>query len=82
MPLINYISNPVYLLTDDDSLDWVDKESLPGVCDLFARIVDDLDRSPRRDLARVSFPFRRLLMKLLRQVVTARTTCFGLKPVH
>lgn len=82
VPVINCISNPVYLLTDDDALRWVDKERLPAVAGLFADLIERLDGVSRKDLSRVDFPVRLALMKMLKVTLRAKTTCFGLKPLH
>jgi hypothetical protein len=82
VPVINYISNPVYLLTSDDSLKWVDKDRLPRVAAAFAAILRDLDTMPRASIGAVRPWFYGWLMKVLRRVVLAKVSALGLKPVH
>ncbi|MBN1946892.1 MAG: M28 family peptidase [Bradymonadales bacterium] len=82
VPVINYISNPVYLLTSDDGMGWVDRDRLPRVAGAFVEIVRALDLLSREAIASVDSRGYRLLMKLLKNVTRARTTCFGLKPVY
>lgn len=82
VPVINYISNPVYLLTDDDALRWVDKKRLSSVARFFADTIQALDAVPRARLRQVDFPVRLRAMKALKHLVRAKTTLFGLKPVH
>ncbi len=82
VPVLNYISNPVYLLTDNDRLDWVDREALGRVAHVFADVIEKMDGVPREDISRVDFPWRLALMKGLRLLTSARTTCFGRRPVH
>jgi hypothetical protein len=82
VPVVNHISNPVYLLTDDDALEWVDRERLPRVAAAFAEIMTRLDAVDRDAIARVDAPIYRLAMKLLRRVTYAKTTRFGLHPVY
>lgn len=82
VPVVNHISNPVYLLTDDDALHWVDKPRLPQVAAAFTDILTHLDTLDRRTIANVDSRPYHLLMKLLRQVAYHKTTHFGLHPVY
>ena len=43
VPVVNCISNPVYLLTSDDALGWVDRARLPRMAAAFERIIRRLD---------------------------------------
>ncbi len=82
VPVVNCISNPVYLLTDDDALPWVDRERLPRVAEAFERIIRRLDVEDRRTLAETSsWPYR-LAMKALRAAAWARATRFGTRPIY
>jgi hypothetical protein len=77
VPVINCISNPVYLLTDDDALRWVDRARLPRVAAAFDAILRRLDAGPRAELAATkSWPYR-LAMKGLRALTTAVMTRLG-----
>ena len=82
VPVINYISNPVYLLTDDDALRWVDRNRLPVVAASFAEIVRRIDAIPKERLRAEDMRGYHLFMKLLKHVSRARVTGFGLKPVY
>ena len=82
VPVINYISNPAYLLTDDDALQWVDKTGLTSVAKMFADIIEKLDSVPSKHLRKVDFPVRKGLMRALKHVVRAKSTALGLKPLH
>jgi hypothetical protein len=82
VPLINYISNPVYLLTDDDAMQWIDKPRLATVVATFKDIITRLDKAEQKDLAAKHYPFKRLGMKLLRRISQAKSTKFGRHPVY
>lgn len=81
VPVVNLISNPVYLLTEDDGLQWVDRERLPRVAAAFSDIILQFDGLSRETLSQRGRPGHRLLMRGLRHLAHARTTCFGRKPV-
>ncbi len=82
VPIVNYISNPVYLLTDEDAEKWVDEENLPRVAKAFTGFLSAVDTIPRPTLARCDFPVRRFLMKALRLFTWAKSTRWGTAPVH
>jgi hypothetical protein len=82
VPVINYISNPVYLLTNDDALEWVDVPRMPKVAAAFADTIRRVDRMPRSDIAAVESKRRLWAMKALKYFARAKTTTFGLKPVY
>lgn len=82
VPVINSIANPVYLLTDDDGPQWVDGQRLPKTAAAFADVIRRLDAMDRRTIAAVDSKARLLAMKALRRIVHAKTTLFGLRPVH
>lgn len=76
VPVINCISNPVYLLTDEDHRKWVDQARLPKVAEVFHDTITQLDKVSRKDLAKTkSWPFR-LVMKGLRWITSAISTRF------
>ncbi|MFC1655137.1 M28 family peptidase, partial [Myxococcota bacterium] len=81
VPVVNFISNPVYLLTADDALKWVDHDRLPRVAAAFSEIIRKLDRIPKKEIAAVDSLGYKLLMKMLKHFVYAKTTSFGLKPL-
>jgi hypothetical protein len=82
IPIVNYISNPVYLLTEDDGDEWVDEENLPRVAGAFSALLTTLDSVPRIELARCDYPLRRQWMKILRYLMQMKTTCLGSRPIH
>ena len=82
VPVINYISNPVYLLTDDDALQWVDRQRLATVATFFVRLVEQLDHLTSREIGANGFRIRKFFMRLLKHLVKCKTTWAGLKPVH
>lgn len=82
VPLVNYISNPVYLLTDDDAMQWIDKPRLGTVVATFKDIITRLDNVSQKELAAKHYPLKRLSMKLLRRLSQAKSTKFGRHPVY
>ena len=82
VPVVNYICNPVYLLTADDALEWVDKERLSKVAGAFADILQRLDGMSRKEISRVDSRLYKLKMKLIKHIARNKTSCFGLKPVY
>ncbi len=82
VPVINFISNPVYLLTDDDALGWVARDRLPKVASVFADVIRSIDGVPREAIGAVDRRSYKLAMKLLKYVARARTTRFGTRPVY
>lgn len=82
IPIVNYISNPVYLLTEDDDDQWVDEENLPRVAGAFSTLLTSLDAVPRAQLARCDYPLRRQWMRVLRYFTQMKTTRFGSQPIH
>lgn len=82
VPVINAISNPVYLLTDDDALQWVDRARLGTMAKTMAEVLELADRLPREAIARVDAPLYRLGMIALKHLSRARTTGFGRRPVY
>jgi len=82
IPIVNFISNPVYLLTDDDALAWVDEPRLPRLAATVLAIVRDVDTLTKAELARTDQPVRRFFMRALMHVARAKTTRFGTRPVY
>ena len=82
VPVINYISNPVYLLTEDDALQWVDRQRLATVATFFVHLIQQLDQLTALEIRGNNFRIRKLFMRLLKHVVKCKTTWAGLKPVH
>jgi hypothetical protein len=70
IPVLNYISNPVYLLTEDDALSWVDRERLSAAARFFADVIETCDGLPREAFGNRDFLPRRGLMKLLSRLVS------------
>lgn len=82
VPLINCISNPVYLLTDDDAPRWVDRPRLARLASTFAEIIERLDAVPRERIAANDRPAYAALMRAARRAMHAKTTRLGLHPVY
>ena len=82
VPVINCISNPVYLLNAEDSVEWVARDRLTKVAGAFADIIRKVDVMPREAIASVQFRGYRLAMGFLKHLVRAKTTWFGIRPVH
>lgn len=82
VPVVNCISNPVYLLTSDDDLRWVDRGRLPRAAAAFEAIIRRLDVSDRGTLASTaSWPYR-LAMKGLRALAVAALTRLGTRRIY
>jgi hypothetical protein len=82
VPVINCISNPVYLLTNQDGPEWVDRDRLVHMAGAFKRILRQLDGLTREEIGRVDSRRRLLAMKLLERVTRLRTTHFGRRPIY
>jgi len=82
VPVINYISNPVYLLNAEDSLEWVARDRLAKVAGAFADIIRKVDVMPREAIGHVDFRRYKLMMKFLKHLTRAKTTRFGTRPVY
>lgn len=82
VPVINHISNPVYLLTDDDGHQWVDRARLPKVAATFADVIRRLDGVDRERIAANDRPAYAALMRAARHVLQATTTRLGTQPVY
>ena len=79
---MNIISNPVYLLNEEDDLDWVMEDRLPKVAGAVADIVRKTDLMNRESIGLVEFPGFKLKMKLIKKLVRLKTTRFGTRPVY
>jgi len=82
VPLINIISNPVYLLNEEDDLDWVMDDRLPKMAGTVADIVSKTDEMDRDSIGEVQFKTYKLKMKLIKKLVSMKTTKFGTRPVY
>jgi hypothetical protein len=82
VPVINFISNPVYLLTDDDALEWVAWDRMPKVANAFEAIVRAVDLIPREIIGLRDREARRIAMRMLTRYARAKTTWFGTRPVY
>lgn len=82
VPVINCICNPIYLLTDDDAMKWVDRDRLAPLAATFTDVLRELDRMPRETIAARDKPLYRLAMAGLKHVSRARTTRLGTRPVY
>jgi len=82
VPLINFISNPVYLLNEEDDLDWVMEDRLPKIAGAVADIVHKTDNMSKEAIGLVELKGFKLKMKLIKKVVKMKTTKFGTRPVY
>jgi hypothetical protein len=82
VPVINYISNPVYLLNAEDSLEWVARDRLAKVAGAFADIIRKVDVMPCEAIGSVESRGYQLKMRILKHLVRAKTTRFGTRPVY
>ena len=82
VPLVNIISNPVYLLNVEDDLEWVMQERLPKVAGAVADLVRKTDNMSKEAIGLVEFSGFKLKMKLIKQLVKMKTTKFGTRPVY
>ncbi len=82
VPVINCISNPVYLLTDEDAFRWVDRDRLPKVASAFNQILRRLDTETKQSIASTKSPAFKLAMKALNRLSTAVTTRLGTREFY
>lgn len=82
IPLVNIISNPVYLLNEEDDLKWVMEDRLPKVAGAVADIVLKTDLMNMESIGQVEFSCYKLKMKLIKKLVSMKTTRFGTRPVY
>lgn len=82
VPLINCICNPVYLLTDDDAMEWVDRDRLAPLAATFADVLLAADKLSRATITKQERPLYRLAMAALKHLSRARTTRLGTRPVY
>ncbi|MBL0211919.1 MAG: M28 family peptidase [Holophagaceae bacterium] len=82
VPLVNFISNPVYLLNAEDDFRWVMETRLPKIAGAVAGIVEATEKLSKADIAAVDFAAYKLKMKAIKHLVQMKTTRFGTRPVH
>ena len=82
VPLINIISNPVYLLNEEDDLEWVMQDRLPKVAAAIADIVRKTDNMSRESIGLVELTGFKFKMKLIKLLVKMKTTKLGTRPVY
>lgn len=78
VPLVNFISPPLYLLNAEDTLDKVEKARLEPTARAVVRVLRDLDRVPLRRLRRVDYPVRAALMHALSRAVMLKAIARGI----
>ena len=81
-PVVNIISNPVYLLNAEDDLEWVMESRLPRVAGAIADLFYSTEKFSMEEIAQTQFKGLRLKMKLIRKLVQMKTTRFGTRPVY
>ena len=82
VPIINMISNPVYLLNAEDDYSWVMSDRLPKVASCFIDLISDADKIDRESIARVEFKGMKIKMKMIKHLARAKTTRLGIRPVY
>jgi hypothetical protein len=83
VPVINCISNPVYLLTNTDDFHWIDYDRLPKMAAAFAQILRRLDDKPRESIADSSDMWAtKLLMKTTALILHAWSTRLGTRQFY
>ena len=82
VPLVNFISNPVYLLNAEDDFHWVMDSRLPKVAGAVAGIVAATEKLSKAEIAAVDFTAYKLKMKLIKHLAWMKTTKFGTRPVY
>jgi len=82
VPVVNIISNPVYLLNDGADLEWVMEDRLPKMAGAIAEIVNKSDNMAKDSIAREEMRGFKLKMKIIKQIVKMKTTRFGTRPVY
>ena len=82
VPLVNFISNPVYLLNAEDDFHWVMESRLPKIAGAVAGILEATEKLSKAELAAVDFPAYKLKMKLIKHLVMLKTTRLGRRPVY
>jgi hypothetical protein len=82
VPLVNFISNPVYLLNAEDDLHWVMESRLAKLAGAVAGIVEATEKLGKAEIGAVEFAAYKLKMKLVKQLVSWKTTRFGTRPVY
>ncbi|MBL0311248.1 MAG: M28 family peptidase [Holophagaceae bacterium] len=82
VPLVNFISNPVYLLNEEDDFSWVMESRLPKIAGAAAGILEAVEKLTKAEIAAVDFAAYKLKMKLIKYLVMAKTTRFGTRPVY
>lgn len=82
VPVVNFISNPVYLLNAEDDLSWVMEHRLSKMAGAVAGILEGSEQLSREQIAAVDFRAFKLKMKAIKRLVSLKTTRFGLRPVY
>ncbi len=65
VPIINFISNPVYLLVDDDRLEFVDYERIINFSKMSCELLKSLDHSNLENLKNRDYGLRRKILNFL-----------------
>ena len=82
VPLINIISDPVYLLNEEDSLEWIMEDRLSNMAGAVADIVRKTENMSKEAIGLVEFKGFKLKMKLIKKLVKMKTTKLGTRPVY
>jgi len=82
IPLVNIISNPVYLLNEEDDFHWVHKDRLPRMAGFITDLIKESEKIEKETIARVEFRGLKRKMKVIKNLARARTTKLGTRPVY
>lgn len=82
VPLVNMICNPVYLLNEEDDLEWVLEERLPKVANAFVDLVHKTDKMSKEEIGKVEFSGFKFKMKFIKRIAKMKTSKFGTRPVY
>ncbi|HOX28260.1 MAG TPA: M28 family peptidase [bacterium] len=77
VPLVNFISPPVYLLNEEDTLDKVAKDRLVPTARTVVSVLRQIDGAPLHKLRRVDYTVKANAMHLLRRVIKLRALAMG-----
>jgi hypothetical protein len=82
IPVINFISNPVYLLNEEDDFDWIMEDRLSKVAASIKDIVQKSDEIDKNAIKHTQLKFFKLQMKVIKRLIRMKTTKFGTRPLY
>jgi hypothetical protein len=78
VPVVNFISPPLYLLNEEDTLDKVAVKRLEPAARTMVQVLRTLDGEPMDRLRRVDYPVREALMSAMTRVTKLRALFMGI----